>query len=156
MRTFGAPCFLTRRCFPLSTAHLIAVAANTTKVQECLGRGNVWVVHLDWLYFCRWALARAEEKTFMLVAQVPGQPLPNPVIDKDAPLPQPRPEAPAARASAADGGATLKRRREEAFSGAQATDDGDVDGDDDVEEEGEEDDDDDEDDFDFDAAILQR
>ena len=50
----------------------------TSKAKECLGRGDVWVLHPDWLLYCRYSLAKAEESTFMLVAQLPGKPLPNP------------------------------------------------------------------------------
>jgi FCP1-like phosphatase family protein len=52
----------------------------TSKAKECLGRGDVWVLHPDWLSYCRYSLAKAEESTFMLVAQLPGKPLPNPRI----------------------------------------------------------------------------
>jgi RNA polymerase II subunit A C-terminal domain phosphatase len=50
----------------------------TSKAKECLVRGDVWVLHPDWLLYCRYCLARAEESTFMLVAQTPGKPYPNP------------------------------------------------------------------------------
>lgn len=52
----------------------------TSKAKECLCRGDVWVLHPDWLSYCRYSLARAEESTFMLVAQTPGKPLPNPIM----------------------------------------------------------------------------
>ena len=122
----------------------------------------MWVVHLDWLFFCRWALARAEEKTFMLIAQVSGKPLPSPVINKDAPLPQPDLPAAATNSTSTSawskdgmGEGAQKRRREDAFPDTEAIDDegNDDDGDNDDDDD---DDDDVEDDFDFDAVILRR
>ena len=63
----------------------------TSKAKECLGRGDVWVLHPDWLLYCRYSLAKAEESTFMLLAQLPGKPLPNPRlrISPDITLPTP-------------------------------------------------------------------
>ena len=52
----------------------------TSKAKECLGRGDVWVLHPDWLSYCRFSLAKAVESTFMLIAQAPNRPLPNPVL----------------------------------------------------------------------------
>ena len=52
----------------------------TSKAKECLARGDVWVLHPDWLAYCRFSLAKAVESTFMLIAQIPGRPLPSPVL----------------------------------------------------------------------------
>ena len=73
------------------TTHLLTVsmppAANgqgqpglTSKAKECLVRGDVWVLHPDWLSYCRFSLAKAVESTFVLIAQTPGRPLPDPVM----------------------------------------------------------------------------
>eukprot|EP01038_Epipyxis_sp_PR26KG_P008364 gene8364-11317_t len=63
------------------TTHLISLHTTTQKVTECLQRGDVWVLHPDWLYYCRWAVARAFEVTFMLTVLPVGKPYPNPVMD---------------------------------------------------------------------------
>ena len=63
------------------TTHLISVQTQTQKVLQCLQRGDVWVLHPDWLRFCRFALARVREQTFMVTAPEPGKELPNPVLD---------------------------------------------------------------------------
>lgn len=47
---------------------------------------EVWVLHPDWLIYCRWSLSRCCESTFMLNQLAPGQPPPNPVMDY-TPLP---------------------------------------------------------------------
>lgn len=52
----------------------------TSKAKECLARGDVWVLHPDWLAYCRFSLAKAVESTFMLIAQTPGRPLPKPIL----------------------------------------------------------------------------
>lgn len=61
------------------TTHLICANTNTSKVGECKVRGNVWIVHPDWLIYCRWALAKVTEVTFSLVAVNLDAP-PNPVF----------------------------------------------------------------------------
>jgi hypothetical protein len=33
---------------------------NGFQVSECVERGNTWVLHPDWLWFCRWSLSRYE------------------------------------------------------------------------------------------------
>lgn len=42
---------------------------------------EVWVLHPDWLIYCRWSLSRCQESTFMLNQLPPGQPLPSPAMD---------------------------------------------------------------------------
>jgi len=51
------------------TTHLLTLQINTKKVSHCLQtRSNdVWVLHLDWLRYCRWSVSRAEESTFLLI-----------------------------------------------------------------------------------------
>ena len=51
------------------TTHLVAaiqqvqINARAEKVNSCIARNNVFIVHSDWLLYCRYSLARAEEKT---------------------------------------------------------------------------------------------
>jgi hypothetical protein len=51
------------------TTHLVATIsqvqfnARAEKVNICVARQDVFVVHSDWLLYCRYALARADEKT---------------------------------------------------------------------------------------------
>lgn len=65
------------------TTHLLSIQKDTKKVVECLKHRphNVWILHPDWLVYCRWSLAKAEETTFMLVPLQPGQSRPDPVMD---------------------------------------------------------------------------
>lgn len=63
------------------TTHLIAVNLHTQKVSEVLSRGDVWVLHPDWLFYCRWSLARACETTFMINALPKGASLPRPLMN---------------------------------------------------------------------------
>lgn len=66
------------------TTHLISAHLQTQKAQECLkrrGGRDVWVLHPDWLFYCRWSLARAHEGTFMLNALSEGQSFPNPEMN---------------------------------------------------------------------------
>ncbi len=65
------------------TTHLLSFHTNTKKVKQCLQTraDDVWVLHPDWLIYCRWALARAEESTFLLVGIPAGKKFPNPQQD---------------------------------------------------------------------------
>lgn len=63
------------------TTHLISVQTQTSKVLECAQRSDVWILHPDWLYYCLWCLAKAEETTFMIVSPTFGKPNPNPIRD---------------------------------------------------------------------------
>lgn len=69
------------------TTHLLAMVPpdqkKTAKISECLQRGDVWVVHPDWLIYCRWSLARSAEASFMLYALEPGMQLPAPKLRFD-------------------------------------------------------------------------
>ena len=60
----------------------------TLKVTAVLQKraSEVWVLHPDWLIYCRWSLSRACEATFMLNQLAPGQAQPCPVMDF-SPLP---------------------------------------------------------------------
>lgn len=62
------------------TTHLLAEQKNTAKVHQCLQRGDVWVVHPDWLFYCRWSLSKACEQTFMIAPEASAE-LPQPVLD---------------------------------------------------------------------------
>ncbi len=63
------------------TTHLITTQTQTGKVLECVNRGNIWILHPDWLLYCRWALSKAYESTFMLVSLPVDKSLPNPKLD---------------------------------------------------------------------------
>lgn len=62
------------------TTHVIAVTEDCPLAREALANrsGDVWLLHVDWLHHCRWALAKAEESTFMLRPPPPGAPFPRP------------------------------------------------------------------------------
>jgi len=68
------------------TTHLVTMKTEAAKAEECHKRGNVWIVHPDWLMYSRWAVQKASESTFMLLAPVPGKALPEPILDS-TPLP---------------------------------------------------------------------
>jgi FCP1-like phosphatase family protein len=65
------------------TTHLLSFQPNTKKVTTCLQArsGDVWVLHPDWLIYCRWSLAKAEESTFLLIGIPVNQKMPNPAKD---------------------------------------------------------------------------
>ncbi len=63
------------------TTHLITTQTQTGKVLECVNRGNIWILHPDWLLYCRWSLSKAYESTFLLVSLPVEKPLPNPKLD---------------------------------------------------------------------------
>ena len=63
------------------TTHLLAIQTQTEKVKKCLDRGDVWVLHPDWLWHCRYAVAKVLEQTFMIAVLEPGKALPSPVLD---------------------------------------------------------------------------
>ena len=44
--------FVTLELHPRTT-HMIAINTATAKVQRCVEKGDVWVLHPDWLLFCR-------------------------------------------------------------------------------------------------------
>jgi hypothetical protein len=65
------------------TTHLISLHTQTAKVASVLQHraAQVWVLHPDWLVYCRWSLSRVQESTFMLNQLQPGQSMPCPVMD---------------------------------------------------------------------------
>lgn len=65
------------------TTHLLSFTTGTKKVTTCLTERSkdVWVLHPDWLIYCKWTLARAEEKTFMLTSLEKDQKFPEPKLD---------------------------------------------------------------------------
>lgn len=63
------------------TTHLLALTPQTQKAAQALQQKNVWVLHPDWLFYCRWAMIKVVEQTFMLAALQPGQELPCPTLD---------------------------------------------------------------------------
>ena len=56
------------------TTHLVTtqVHPRTQKLVKCITRDNVYIVHTDWLQYCRYTLARADETTFSLIPDVPS------------------------------------------------------------------------------------
>ena len=56
------------------TTHLVTtqVHPRTQKLVKCITRDNVYIVHTDWLQYCRYTLARADETTFSLIPGVPS------------------------------------------------------------------------------------
>jgi RNA polymerase II subunit A C-terminal domain phosphatase len=68
------------------TTHLLSINTDSKKVSECIKRGNIWIVHPDWLLYSRWSVRKAPEVTFMLVGIPEGGNLPNPKLD-GTPLP---------------------------------------------------------------------
>jgi len=71
------------------TTHLVTMKTEAAKAEECHKRGNVWIVHPDWLMYSRWAVQKASESTFLLLAPVPGQALPIRLAPQQAALQQP-------------------------------------------------------------------
>lgn len=71
------------------TTHVVAVSLGSQQVQMALQTRaqDVWVLHVDWLHHCRWALQRCDERTFMLKPPPAGTPLPNPVLNTQPPPP---------------------------------------------------------------------
>ena len=64
------------------TTHLVTTQSTTTKVQEChKTMPNTWIIHPDWLMYCRWALCKAPERTFMVFPGEEGRALPCPTLD---------------------------------------------------------------------------
>ena len=55
------------------TTHLVTtqVHPRTQKLVKCITRDNVYIVHTDWLQYCRYTLARADETTFSLIPGIP-------------------------------------------------------------------------------------
>lgn len=49
------------------TTHLICTNLSSAKVNEGRNRGNIWILHPDWLFYCRWSMAKALETTFSLI-----------------------------------------------------------------------------------------
>ena len=129
---------------------VISVQTQTQKVLQCLQRGDVWVLHPDWLRFCRFALARVREQTFMVTAPEPGKELPNPVLDS-SPLTGEEEAASVEEPVGAAG--RSKRNFDEMNQGQPAAPDKRKADDDD-----EDDDEDDDDGFgeDFDGGLLDR
>ena len=56
------------------TTHLVTtqVHPRTQKLVKCITRDNVYIVHTDWLQYCRYTLARADETTFSLIPGIPS------------------------------------------------------------------------------------
>eukprot|EP01041_Mallomonas_annulata_P004219 gene4219-8394_t len=48
------------------TTHLIVVSHSTQKAQVAKERGDVWIVHPNWLSHCLWSLDRVEEAKFLM------------------------------------------------------------------------------------------
>jgi hypothetical protein len=67
------------------TTHLLSNLINTKKVIETIKHRshNCWILHPDWLLYCRWSLCRAQESTFMMNNLGVGQNLPVPVMNSD-------------------------------------------------------------------------
>lgn len=67
------------------TTHLICPHTSTQKVKEVMENRShkVWVLHPDWLIYCRWSLSKVLEATFMLNGVAAGQPLPQPDLNFD-------------------------------------------------------------------------
>ena len=64
------------------TTHLVTSQSTTRKVEDChRDMPNTWIVHPDWLMYCRWALTKAPEKTFMMFPGEEGKALPEPKLD---------------------------------------------------------------------------
>lgn len=65
------------------TTHLLSFQINTKKVTTCFQTRSedVWVLHPDWLIYCRWSLAKAEESTFLLMGIPEGKKMPTPKLD---------------------------------------------------------------------------
>lgn len=61
------------------TTHLVCINLQTAKAQAVMQQKRetqIFVVHPDWLVYCKWALARAQETSFLLTAVGPSiQPL---------------------------------------------------------------------------------
>ena len=91
------------------TTHLIATHTQTQKVSAVLQRraSEVWVLHPDWIIYCRWSLSRCHEATFMLNQLSPGQALPSPKMDYTPIAPPP---APSSSCSAATTASTNSQR----------------------------------------------
>jgi FCP1-like phosphatase family protein len=68
------------------TTHVIALTDNCPLVRDAVAHRaqDVWVLHVDWLHHCRWALAKAEESTFMLRPPAPGAPFPQPKYESSS------------------------------------------------------------------------
>jgi len=52
-----------------STTHLIGRGSKTGKIQEALKRGDIEIVHINWLYQTMFAFARADEHKFRMFKQ---------------------------------------------------------------------------------------
>ena len=69
------------------TTHLVTTHLDSKKVTDSQKRGNVWIMHPDWLLYSRWAVQKASEVTFTLIGVQDGQDFPNPTLDA-TPLPE--------------------------------------------------------------------
>lgn len=72
------------REFDSRTTHVIATSTSMSAVIAAKERGNVWILHPDWLLYCRWSLARAKETTFSIIPLDPEK-LPDQSSDTDQP-----------------------------------------------------------------------
>jgi BRCA1 C Terminus (BRCT) domain len=53
--------------FNQHTTHLLAAHNRTKRAIACQARGSAWLLHPDWLFYCRWSLSRVLEPTFSLI-----------------------------------------------------------------------------------------
>ena len=63
------------------TTHLVTTSVESKKVSNAQKRGNIWIMHPDWLLYSRWAVRKASEVTFTLIGIEDGKDLPNPTLD---------------------------------------------------------------------------
>ena len=47
----------------VATINQVQFNARAEKVKVSIARNNVFIVHSDWLLYCRYSLAKADEKT---------------------------------------------------------------------------------------------
>jgi hypothetical protein len=67
-----------------STTHLICTTLTSNKAIKGRNRKDIWVLHPDWLFYCRWSMAKAVEATFSLVPlDISSMPNPPLLSDKD-------------------------------------------------------------------------
>lgn len=55
-----------------STTHVICTNISTSKVSKVRNNKNIWILHPDWLFYCRWSMSRALETTFSLIPLDPS------------------------------------------------------------------------------------
>ena len=62
----------------MSTTHVIAIGRGTQKFITASRRGDIWIVHMDWLRGCIWRMKRLKELRYLL-APPPEHPNLNPI-----------------------------------------------------------------------------